>query len=380
MKRNILKHKSSPVIILLLAVLCYGCQSSMVTQKEEPTLKKIFEDDFYIGAALSGSQINAEDSATTHVIETEFNSITPENVMKWMYIHPEPDSFYFEMSDRFVELGHKNGMNVVGHALVWHSQIAEYMNEVSDSLTMVDYITSHINVIATRYKGKIDTWDVVNEAFNEDGTYRESNFYKVLGPSYLELAFSLAAAADPNAKLIYNDYNLWKPEKRQGVIRMVKQFREKGIKIDGVGIQGHWSVQGPDIAQVRSCIQDFVDADIEIMYTELDLTTLPNPWELVGAEISQNYEGSPYMNPFTDGLPDTMAVKLGERYQDIFELFVEYKENISRVTFWGVNDKQSWLNNWPIENRTNYPLLFDRASKRKLAYDYVAKVKLSETE
>ncbi|MFK7906356.1 MAG: endo-1,4-beta-xylanase [Chitinophagales bacterium] len=348
------------------------------TSTEVPSLKSAFAGDFYIGAAVNDGHINQTDTAGLTIIEAEFNTITPENIMKWMYIHPAVDSFYFDMADKYIALGKKNNMHIVGHTLLWHSQIAEWMNEVKDSAVMANHIENHINTIAGHFKGKIDTWDVVNEALNEDGSFRESSFLKVMGESYIEHAFKLAAAADPNAELIYNDYNLWKPEKRAGVVRLVKNLQEKGIKIDGVGMQAHWSLIGPGIEDIENSILAYSALGVKVMFTELDVTALPNPWDLEGAEISQNYDkykGDPVLNPFPSELPDSMQVKLAERYEDIFKLFLKHEDKISRVTFWGVNDGQSWLNGWPIEERTNYPLFFDRKFKRKMAYGRVMNLK-----
>lgn len=336
-----------------------------------PSLKTNFRAAFTIGAALNEAQILETDKPGIALIKKEFSTITPENNMKWMYIHPTVDSFNFSITDQYVNLGNKNNMHVVGHALLWHSQIGEYMNEVKDSATMAGYIDDHIRKVAGHYKGKIDAWDVVNEALNEDGSLRESNFLKVMGPAYLEQAFRTAAEVDPNADLIYNDYNMWKPEKRAGAVKLVKNLQDKGIKVDGIGMQAHWSLVGPDLKDVENSILAYSELGVKVMFTELDVTALPNPWDLEGAEISQNFEGSPFMDPYTDGLPDSMQVKLADRYHDIFKLFLKHQDKISRVTFWGVNDGGSWLNNWPIENRTNHPLFFDRNYLPKPAYHKV---------
>lgn len=376
------------IFISLVLLLTLGCNSgqrtaknvSKETKQEEAktSLQSAYGANFMMGAAVNDSHINGTDTLALKLIEQEFNTITPENIMKWMYIHPAPDSFYFEMADKYIELGQKNKMHIVGHTLVWHSQIADWMNEVKDKKTMADHIEKHIKTIVGRYKGKIDTWDVVNEALNEDGSFRASNFYKVMGDSYIEQAFKVAAEVDPNADLIYNDYNLWKPEKRDGVVRMVKALQDKGIKIDGIGMQGHYSLIGPEIKDVENSILAFSELGLKVGFTELDVTTLPNPWDLEGAEVSQNYEnyeGDPTMNPYPSGLPDSMQIKMADRYEDLFQLFLKHDDKINRITFWGVNNGHSWLNNWPIKNRTNYPLLFDRNFNAQKAYDRVIKLK-----
>ena len=377
--------KKINIALFSLFICLLGCKTKKesVAVKPEttqnPSLKNSFKDDFLIGAALNTNQIKELDTSAVALLKKEFNSITPENDMKWEQIHPAIDSFYFDIADKYLALGEKNNMHIVGHTLVWHSQLAPWMQEVTDSTLMAKYIENHINTIVGRYKGRINTWDVVNEALNEDGTPRESNFYKVMGSEkYIELAFKLAAKADPDAKLVYNDYNLWKPEKRAGVVRLVKQLQKNGVKIDGVGMQGHWSLKGPSIEDIENSIIAYAELGVKVSFTELDVTALPNPWDLNGAAIEQSYEkyeGDPVMNPYPVKLTDSAQTQLANRYEAIFKLFLKHKDKIERVTFWGINDGQSWLNYWPINGRTNHPLLFDRKNKPKKAYHSVLVLK-----
>ena len=370
-------------LIFIIFVLCFleYCQNEPPTESEATSaqevlsLKSAYKKDFFIGTALSANHINGGDAKATEVILREFNSITPENIMKSMHIHPTVDSFYFEMADKFVELGETNDMNIVGHTLIWHSQLSKWMEEIEDKEEMTKQVENHINTIVSRYKGRVDGWDVVNEALNEDGTLRESVFLKVLGKDYLTMAFKLAEAADPEADLYYNDYNIEQPAKREGCIKMLKEIMANGGKIDGVGIQGHWSIKGTPIKEIEESILAYAELGLKVMFTEVDLTVLPNPWDLQGAEVSQNFEESPFMNPYPEGLPDSVQIKLAQRYADLFQLFLKHQDKISRVTFWGVNDGHSWLNGWPIKDRTNYPLLFDRNFEPKKAYHSVMELK-----
>lgn len=361
------------ILPLLFVIAC-----KQEVAKNEKNLKNSFSKDFLVGAAVNDGHINGTDTLGLQLIAGEFNTITPENVMKWMYIHPEKDRYFFDITDKFVALGEKHNMHIVGHTLVWHSQLAEWMNSVSDTTELSKILTNHISTIAGRYKGKIHTWDVVNEALNEDGSFRESLFYQLMGSDYIDLAFKEAAKADPEAKLVYNDYNLWKPEKRAGVVRLVKKLQEKGVKIDGIGMQAHWSVEGPSLEDIENSILAYAELGLQVSFTELDVTALPNPWELNGAAVEQDYsryENDPKMNPYPNGLSDEAKTKLAERYEAIFKLFLKHKDKISRVTFWGVHDGQSWLNGWPISGRTNHPLLFDRALQPKQAYHSVIDLK-----
>ncbi|KAA2218838.1 endo-1,4-beta-xylanase [Maribacter flavus] len=342
------------------------------TKDEKPvkvkSLKEAFEKDFYIGVALNGRIIDQSDSASLSLVKREFNSITAENIMKSSIIHPQRDSFNFELADKFVALGKNNGMHVHGHTLIWHSQLSPWFATIEDSLEFKDATEKHIKDLALHFKGVVDSWDVVNEALNEDGTLRNSIFLEKMGDEYLSLAFKWTSEVDPNAKLFYNDYNMTNPDKRQGAIRMIKKIQEKGIKVDGVGMQGHWHLDYPSLEEIEESILEYSKLGVQVAITELDISVLPNPWDLEGAEISQNFENSEEMNPYTKGLPDSIQTKLANRYKDIFKIFLKHRDKISRVTFWGVNDGQSWLNGFPIRGRTNYPLLFDRELKPKPAY------------
>ncbi|WP_289063444.1 endo-1,4-beta-xylanase [uncultured Zobellia sp.] len=373
----------SVVLFFAILLFLFGFgkirESNFQTEDDAASLKKVYEKDFYIGAAVNDRIITGNDTKALQVLKGDFNSLSPENVMKWEALHPSPDTYNFEMADKYVALGKKNNMHIVGHTLLWHSQIGQWMNSVKDSAQMANYIKEHVTTVADRYKGKIDSWDVVNEALNEDGSLRESVFLEVMGERYLEFAFKIAEKADPSAELYYNDYNMWKPKKREGAIRLIENLQKNGAKIHGVGMQAHWGLTEPSLDEVEASIVAYAKLGIKVAITELDVTVLPNPWELEGAEISQNFENSEEMNPYPDALPDSVEVQLAERYRDIFKLFLKHSDKIDRVTFWGVNDRSSWLNNWPIKDRTNYPLLFDREYKTKKAYYAVTGLKTDAT-
>jgi len=270
-----------------------------------------------------------------------------------------------------VAYGKKHNMFIVGHTLIWHSQLSPFVAGIKSSDSLLLFMTNHINTVAGRYAGKVNSWDVVNEALNEDGTLRKSIFLEKLGVDYIRKAFELAAKVAPDAELYYNDYNIEQPQKRAGAIALIKKLQASGTKINGVGIQGHWSVNGLPLQDIENSIIEFSALGIKVSFTELDITVLPNPWDLKGAEVNQNFEGSPYMNPYPKALPDSMQIKLAKCYEDLFKIFIKHQDKIERVTFWGVNDGQSWLNNWPIKGRTNYPLLFDRNFKSNPDFDKV---------
>eukprot|EP01035_Chromulina_nebulosa_P040802 gene40803-55155_t len=223
-----------------------------------------------------------------------------------------------------------------------------------------------IKTVAGRYKGKVFSWDVVNEALNEDGTLRNSVFLKHLGEGYLVDAFRLAQEASPKTELYYNDYNNEKPAKRAGCIKLIKKIQESGARIDGVGIQGHWHVGKIPLKDIEESILEYSALGLKVMFTELDIEVLERNFQ--GADVSQRMANRPEMNPYDNGLPDNIQKQLADDYEALFKLFLKHKDKVTRVTFWGVNDGDSWLNNWPVRGRTSYPLLFDRNNQPKPAY------------
>lgn len=365
------KVKKLSKIITLIIIICLFSNGNFIKVSKNSSLSEKFKNYFFVGAAINKDQILQKDEKSNSIIKQNFNTLSPENVMKWMFIQPKPNIFYFDDSDKYVQFGLDNNMHIVGHALIWHSQIADFMNSIKDSTEMMQHVNNHISTLVNRYKGKVDTWDVVNEALNEDGTLRESIFLKVLGENYLETVYKMAEKHDSSADLAYNDYNLCEPKKRKGAIKLIESLQKNGAKINSVGIQAHWQLTSPSLEEIETSILAFSKLGVKVMFTELDISVLPSPWDQNGAEVSQNFknfEGNKKMNPFPKNLPNSMKTKLAERYENIFKLFLKHKEKISRVTFWGVTDKFSWLNDWPIKGRTNYPLLFDRNYKEKKAY------------
>jgi endo-1,4-beta-xylanase len=363
--------------LVLSAVVLMGCLLS--TQKD--TLRKSFRDKFLIGVAVNRSQIHQRNATENELITTEFNSLTAENDMKWRHIHPTRDEYNFEHADKLVALGKTNNMVVIGHTLVWHNQLAPWVFKTDDgglidSVELTKRMKDHIYTIVGRYKGKIKGWDVVNEALAEDGTLRKSQFLDVGGPTFIEKAFQFAHEADPDAELYYNDYNLVNADKRDGAIRIIKRLQSKGIKVDGVGIQGHWGLGYPSMEAIETAIEMFSKQGVKVMFTELDISVLPSPWHMPTADVSVSFENSPAMNPYTDGLPDSIQNQLADRYAAVFKLFNKHAEKISRVTFWGLHDGASWKNNFPIRGRTDYALVFDRkVAPKKAYYSILATVK-----
>jgi len=362
-------------VIIAISLCCFSCSSGKKIAAGSTSLKEAYKNDFLIGTALNAQQVEEKEPNAAALVTQQFNAITPENIMKSEVIHPGWDVYNFDLADKIVAYGKKYNLKVNGHTLIWHSQLPAFVRTMKDADSVKQFFTNHINTVAGRYNGKVFSWDVVNEALNEDGSLRKSIFLEKLGPDFVTEAFRLAQAASPNAELYYNDYNNEQPQKRAGCIALIKRIQAAGIRIDGVGIQGHWRAYNIPLKDIEESIIEYSKLGIKVMFTELDLGVLPNPWDGDAADVNMKATYSAKMNPFANGLPDSMQVKLTKGYEDLFRLFLKHKDKISRVTFWGVNDGQSWLNGWPIAGRTNYPLLFDRNFKPKPAYDAVIALK-----
>jgi endo-1,4-beta-xylanase len=354
-------------IFVSVGVGCYA-QSNNLGQPSEistPSLQELFEGKFYMGTAMNSRQINGTDPDAVELIKTHFNSIVAENVMKSGNIQPQEGEFNFELPDKMVELGEMHDMQIIGHTLIWHSQAPQWFftdeqgNDVSPEI-LKQRMETHIRTLVGRYKGRVHGWDVVNEAVLDDGSYRESKFYQILGEEFIHLAFQFAHEADPEAALYYNDYSMSNPGKRAGVVKMVKALQEKGLRIDAIGMQGHIGMEYPSLDAFEKSIIAFGDLGVNVMITELDLSVLPSPRNDAGAEISDTDAYREKLNPYKEGLPETVSAAFTARYLGFFKLFLKHADIITRVTTWGVADHHSWKNNWPVRGRTDYPLLFDR--------------------
>lgn len=372
--RKLLKFRLLFVLSIAFAAIM-GCANA---QKSEPTLKDALAGKFYIGVALNTPQIRGVDTTSLEIIKKHFNSIVAENCMKSGEIQRTEGVFNFELADQFVEFGEKNNMHIVGHTLIWHSQAPRWFftdangNDVSREV-LIERMRNHIFTVMGRYKGRIHGWDVVNEAIEDNGSWRNSKFYQILGEEFVELAFKFAAEADPDAELYYNDYSMALEGRRNGVINMVKNLKSKGIKIDGIGMQGHLLMDSPSIEEYEKSILMYSELGVTVMITELDLSALPWPIRHQGADIAMRAEYEARMNPYTGGLTDSATVAWNQRMGDFFSLFLKHQDKISRVTLWGLADHQSWKNNFPMRGRTDYPLLFDRNFQPKPVVERIIK-------
>lgn len=349
-----------------------------------PGLKEVFEDDFRIGAALNLDQIYGRDHEGLAIVEKHFNAISPENILKWEEVHPEPDRYDFEAADRYVALGEKHNMQIIGHCLVWFFQTPDWVFQDKSGkplsrVALLERMRDHIFTIVGRYKGRIHGWDVVNEAIMMDGSLRKCGWLDIIGEDYLVKAFEYAREADPDAELYYNEYDTEHPIKREALIRLIRRLQDSGVRVDGIGTQGHWFLDYPPIADVEKTIVEISQLKIPQMITELDVGVLPfYPVDSKMVDLSAfDPETQKKYNPYPDGLPDAVQKKLAERYSELFATFLKHRDKISRVTFWGVHDKQAWRSYLPIRGRADYPLLFDRQCQPKPALGAVIKTALS---
>ena len=341
------------------------------TSSSPASMKNEFSGQFLIGTALSESQILGQQEGVLELVKHQFDALTAENEMKWERIQPSEGVFRWEAPDTLAQFCKDNDIFLTGHTLVWHDQTPDWVfedaegNPASREL-LLSRMETHISTVVGRYKGLVPSWDVVNEALEYDGSLRESKWYTIIGEDYIEKAFEFAHKADPEAELYYNDYNLFKPEKRASTVRLVKGLQDKGIRVDGIGLQAHYSLDNPkDLSQFEDSIVAFGKLGT-VMMTELDLTVLPSPEKgQEGADISIDLDFNAKYNPYVDGLPADIENAQNERYLALFKIFLDHHDKISRVTFWGVSDAVSWRNGWPMKGRTDYPLLIDRNQQLK---------------
>lgn len=339
------------------------------------TLGRAYANDFLIGVALNTSMVDGRNPRAAEIAARQFTSLTAENDMKWQAVHPAPDRYHFAPADAYVEFGQKHKMAVIGHTLVWHSQTPEWVfqgdgGQPASREVLQMRMREHIQTVAGRYRGRIKGWDVVNEAVADGGpdVLRDSPWRRIIGDDFLDYAFRYAREADPKAELYYNDYGLENEQKRARALAMLRGMIQRGVPVDGVGLQGHYHLNHPSAAVIEQTIKDFAALGLKVMITELDVDVLPSRGNTDIADISRREQADPALNPYSAGLPDDVQEKLARRYAELFEVFLRHRKEITRVTFWGLDDGQSWLNHFPIRGRTNHPLLLNRELLPKPAF------------
>jgi len=382
-----IKHLCHSLLYFVAIIALGSCnQNSTVeqagSQQNETTasLKDAYQDVFLLGSAVNETIVSGKDKSSQEIVKMEFNTITAENCMKAESVNPDPGVYTFEAADEFVAFGQENDMFIIGHTLIWHNQtpgwfFTDEQGQPNTPEAQKERLRSHIETVAGRYAGKVHAWDVVNEVIDNDGSYRPTTWVNGIGDGdeLVRLAFKYASEYAPDTELYYNDFNAWRPEKRDGIVRMVKMLQDAGIRIDGIGIQGHWGLNFPKNEYIEQAIDAYSALGVKVMITELDIDVLPltKEGQIIGQCMMQSQfqleEFKEFFDPYQDGLPESVDKALADRYQELFRIFNSRKEKIDRITFWGVHDGMSWKNGYPIPNRTNYPLLFARNGKPKLA-------------
>jgi endo-1,4-beta-xylanase len=361
-----MKTRQTIMIVTLLGLLV-GMVPCMAEQ-DVPVLKDVFKNHFLIGGALNGRVVTGRDSRAAAIAEKHFSTATAENDLKWQWIHPRLDKYNWEPADSYVAFCEKNQMVIIGHCLIWHSQVPRWVfrDDSGNDLTrdaLLARMKDHIMTVVGRYKGRIKGWDVVNEALNENGTLRNSQWLRIIGEGsedkqydFIEHAFRWAHEADPEAELYYNDYGLESSKaKCNGAVALVKYLKSKGIRIDAVGIQLHGALTHPSVEGLEYAITSLAATGVKVMVTELDIRTQTRGYR--GADISRVSRQST-MDP--NAAAAETQKKVAEKYAEIFSVLLKHKKDVTRVTFWGVYDGASWIG--------GSPLLFDRSGQPKEAF------------
>lgn len=396
---------SSRIVSLTALVLALG---GPVRATDLPTLKEAYKDHFLVGVAINrtiatsnsvpANNVNRtleQVRKDTEIVKEQFNQIAPENDLKWALVHPQegPDGYDWAPADAYVEFGLSNNMYIVGHTLVWHAQTPNWVFTGTNPPPIVDTNTpgagrsgrgfgrfgyngprasrdellmrmrEHIHTVVGRYKGKIKTWDVVNEALAEGGTnvLRNSLWLQIIGPDFIAKAFEYAHEADPNAILRYNDYGLENASKRRKLINLIKSLQEKGVPVMAIGTQAHLNVSSAGFESMDQALTELATLGLPIHVTELDINSAQSGQRNTGADIAENATAT------QGGLVDNANQRLADAYAGIFRAFVKHEKYVKMVTLWGVNDGVSWRAN-------GRPLLFDGNNQPKPAFDAVIRV------
>lgn len=375
------------------AALVLTAVPTNLTAQETVTLQAAYADAFKLGSAVNRAIATGDSPEIAQIVAKHFNSITAENDLKAEVVNPEPGVYNFAPADAFVAFGEAHNQFIVGHTLVWHNQTPAWFfhdaqGNPNTPEAQKERLRQHIETVASRYAGRIHAWDVVNEVIADDGSYRPTTWVKSIGDGdeLVKLSFKYAAQYAPDAELYYNDFNAWRPAKRDGIVRLVKMLQSEGIRIDGVGIQGHWGLNYPKNEYIESAIDAYGALGVKVMITELEIDVLPltREGQIIGTGMMhpqfQLEEFKDYLDPYREGLPAAVEQQLADRYAEIFGIFYRKRDKIDRVTLWGVDDSMSWKNGYPIPDRTNYTLLFDRALKPKKAFHSVLAVPASQSK
>lgn len=363
--KQIVSSSIAAFTIFLLASC--GNQNKVTKTTENKGLKDHYQSYFNMGVAVSPRALKTDEG---NLVTQHFNSVTAENAMKMGPIHPKENVFDWRGGDSIAAFAKRHNMKMRGHCLVWHNQTPDWLfkdaagNKVSKEV-LLQRMKDHITAVVTRYKDVIYAWDVVNEVISDkpNEMYRPSPFLDIIGEEFVAKSFEYAHAADPKAMLFYNDYNEISAVKRAKIIKMINGLKAKGVPIHGIGLQAHWAVNEPSESQLESTLKDFSELGLKMHITELDISVYPkehNARERTTADYDTSFSAQ------------KEAAQIAV-YKMCFEKFRKYKQHISSVTFWNISERYSWLDNFPVKDRKDYPLLFDRNLQPKKAYYEIIK-------
>lgn len=362
---KLISHVTIILLTIVISISILAFRANTVVVQTEPGLKDYYKSYFPIGVAVSAHALKTDEAG---LILQQFNSMTPENAMKMEAIHPEELRYNWKDADSIAAFAQRNGIKLRGHTLVWHSQAPRWIFQDTDGkqvskAVLLKRLKDHITTVVKRYKGIVYAWDVANEVISDrkDEFYRNSPWYDICGEEFIEKAFQWAHEADPDALLFYNDYNEINTEKREKIIRMLNNLVKKGVPVHGVGLQAHWNVSEPSAAQLDKTMEDFAELGLKVQITELDISVYGkgNMKQAVGDTST--------------GFTAEMQQQQLEQFRRCFESFRKFRSILTGVTFWNISDRHSWLDNFPIRGRKNYPLLFDKELKPKKAFWAVVK-------
>ena len=345
--------------------------------QQVPALQELFKDKFTIGTSFSPAYF--KDPILLEHIKKNFNCLTTENEFKWSRINPKPGIYKFTNTDKVVQFAEDNNMEIIGHTLLWKftKPAWRFKDDQAKPISkeaLLKRVKTHIFKIVGRYKGRIKGWDVVNELFNTDGSFRETELYTIMGEEYIEKAFQWVKEADPDAEIYYNDYGLYNEKKLDATVALIERLKEKEIHVDAVGFQGHLMLGWPKLQDLENAITKLAATGVEVMVTELDVTPLPNGYgqDVRERHISEIINHPVDLNPYLDKLPEDKDIALAERYEEIFKIILKHHDKVKRITLWGPNDGVNWMNDWPIKGRTDHATLFDRQNQPKRAFWKIA--------
>jgi endo-1,4-beta-xylanase len=350
---------------------------AVLQNQKEDTLRKAFHKSFAMGAAIPGTNLN---KAERRLLFANFTTVTPENCMKPAALQPAEGRFRFAKADALVEMARANGLSVNAHALLWHKQCPDWFfmknGRQAGRERVLQRMRFHIDTVAGHFAGKVQSWDVVNEAIDDKDEYlRKSKWLTSIGEDFIAEAFIAAHKADPKAELYYNDYDIERQPKRDKALRLIRDLKQRGAPIHGIGIQGHWKLDHIPFQDIEDAITAFHSKGLKVAITELDIDVGKRKTD--GADVGALEQASADL--YANGLPDDIQQRLADQYAQLFALFLKHQDKITRVTFWGLHDRRSWLNYWPFQ-RTNHPLFWDRNLQAKPALSAVLALTRKKTE